>query len=74
MRWSGSPYALVGLNAGDGVRHLTVPTSRSEAVLNIAQTSNSQGSGMWVFQTDASDIIQPGSFIIVMCVCVCVCV
>ena len=60
MEWPGSPYALVGLNAGDGVRHLTIPTSQSEAVLNIAQTSNGRGSDVWVFRTDASDIIQPG--------------
>ena len=76
MEWPGSPYALVGLNAGDGVHHLTIPTSQSEAVLNIAQTSNGQGSDVWVFRTDASDIIQPGwSLFLSVCMhasCVCV--
>ena len=70
MEWPGSPYALVGLNAGDGVRHLTIPTSQSEAVLNIAQTSNSRASDMWVFRTDASDIIQPGWSFFASCMCV----
>ena len=72
MSWPGSPYALVGLNAGNGIHHLTIPTSQSEAVLNIATTSNTEGNNnIWVFQTDDNDIIQPGLF---DCVCVCVCV
>lgn len=83
MRWSGEPYALIGFNAGDDAQYLTLPTSCSEAVLQITQTSNS-ASNIWIFRTDNDNIIQPGLDVwvcvdgvsvllpfIVVCVCWC---
>ena len=79
MQWSGTPYAQVGFNAGDGIHHLSLPTSQSEAVLDITKTSNSRRTNIWTFRTDTNDIIQPGKCVCVcvcvrVCVCVCVCV
>ena len=64
MEWiisdiEGAHPALVGFNSGDGVTSLTLPTSRTDHVLNITTSSNIQSPGIWLFRTDSSDIKMP---------------
>lgn len=73
MRWPGEPYALVGFNAGDGIHKLSLPTSQSEGVLHLTQTSNS-ASDIWIFRTDTDNIIQPGVCVPHNGACACMCV
>lgn len=56
MRWAGSPPAMVGFNAGDGVGSLTLPSSLTPAVLDVAQASNAGSSGKWLFRVDGSSV------------------
>ena len=42
--------ALVGINAGDSINHVTVPGSRTSSIINIARTSNVGIPGTWMFQ------------------------
>lgn len=65
MNWiasdqDGTYPALVGFNAGDGVASLTIPTSRTERVLDITTSSNVQKPGLWLFRSDSTDIKMPG--------------
>ena len=46
----GGTPARVGFNAGDGVRSATVPVE----VITIANTSNVDIPGVWIFQVDES--------------------
>ena len=46
----GGTPAQVGFNAGDGIRFATVPAE----IINIAQTSNVDIPGVWIFQVDES--------------------
>ena len=67
MEWiisdiEGAHPALVGFNSGDGVTSLTLPTSRTDHVLNITTSSNIQSPGMWLFRTDSNDIKMPRKF------------
>ncbi len=82
---SGGTAAQVGFNAGDGTRFSIVPSSRTDAVINITQSSNVGVPGMWVYQVD-EDIRGGGctekssegvcvfvSIVLYVCVCVSVC-
>ena len=46
----GGTPALAGVNAGDGIQSETVPGSNTQAIINIAMTSNINIPGMWVFR------------------------
>ncbi len=45
-----------GFNAGDGVKSEVVSGSRTEAMINIASTSNVNIPGVWIFRVDGPDI------------------
>ena len=45
----GGTEALAGINAGDGVNHITVPGSLTPSIIDIAQTSNVGIPGVWMF-------------------------
>lgn len=51
---SSSAYAQAGFNKGDGVNYVHVPGSRTPAIANLAQTSNVDIRGMWIFRVDQS--------------------
>ena len=42
--------ALAGINAGDGVNHVTIPGSRTSSILDIEETSNVGIPGIWIFK------------------------
>ena len=42
--------ALAGINAGDGIDHVTVSGSRTSSIINIVRTSNVGIPGVWMFQ------------------------
>jgi hypothetical protein len=46
----------VGVNAGDGERFFSVPSSRSVDVINIASTSNINHPGRWMFRVDHANV------------------
>ena len=48
----GGTEALAGINAGDGVNHITIPGSLTPSIINIAQTSNVGIPGVWIFKVD----------------------
>ena len=48
----GGTEALVGINAGDRINSITVPGSRSPNITNVANTSNVNVSGVWMFKID----------------------
>ena len=41
--------ALAGVNAGDGVNHITLPGSLTSNILDIEETSNVGNPGVWIF-------------------------
>ena len=52
IQWTSfSAGALVGIDAGDGINHITVPGSRTSNILNIEETSNTGTPGVWMFKT-----------------------
>jgi len=53
---TGGIAAQAGISAGDGITSVTIPGSRTPAIINIDQTSNVEIPGVWVFQVDSSDI------------------
>lgn len=53
----GGNAALVGYNAGDGIRYETVPESMTAEIINITTTSNVGIPGVWVFQVDGREMI-----------------
>ena len=63
--------ALAGINAGDGVNHITIPGSLTPSIINITQSSNVGIPGVWMFKVGKRNI---GMFIFVVNICVCVCV
>ena len=65
MTWTGSPPALVGFNAGDGASSFALPTSRTPAVLAVAEAGNTGSDGKWFFQVDGSDVQMPGMYVVV---------
>ena len=46
----GGIEALAGINAGDGVNHITIPGSLTPSIINITQTSNVGIPGVWMFK------------------------
>ena len=56
----GGTPAQVGFDAGDGIRHATIPGSRTDAIINITQTSNVGIPGMWIFRIDEEAVIIAG--------------
>ena len=50
IEWTSSAGALAGINAGDGVNHVTIPGSRTSSILNIEETSNVGVPGVWIFR------------------------
>ena len=50
----GGREALAGINAGDGVNHITIPGSSTPSITNITQTSNVGIPGIWIFQVGES--------------------
>ena len=60
IQWTNSGRALAGINAGDGVRSVTLPESLSDDIRNLVTTSNVGVDGMWMYRVDSSDIISPG--------------
>ena len=42
--------ALAGINAGDGINHITVPGSLTTSISDIEETSNIDVPGVWVFR------------------------
>ena len=55
----GGTPAQGGFNAGDGTRFLSIPGSRTSAIVNIATTSNVGIPGLWIFRVDLSEIATP---------------
>ena len=41
--------AVAGINAGDGVNHITIPGSLTPSIINIEETSNVDIPGVWIF-------------------------
>ena len=52
----GNP-AIVGFNAGDGVRSVEIPDSNTNEIVNIETTSNIGVPGLWVFRVDEQEIV-----------------
>ena len=52
IQWptTASDEALVGINAGDGINHITVSGSLTPSIVNIEETSNIDVAGIWVFR------------------------
>ena len=50
IEWISNVGALAGINAGDGVNHVTIPGSRTSSILNIEETSNVGVPGVWIFR------------------------
>ncbi|NXJ04933.1 TECTA protein, partial [Odontophorus gujanensis] len=48
----GGTPAHAGFNNGDETNYYNIPSSRTEAVINITKTSNVNVPGRWVFQVD----------------------
>ena len=48
--------ALVGVNAGDGIKQLNVSESLTADIINITTTSNIGVPGVWIFQVNGDDI------------------
>ena len=48
IQWNNS-RALAGINAGDGVNHITIPGSLTPSIIDIEETSNVGIPGVWIF-------------------------
>ena len=49
----GGNEALAGINAGDGVKSIMIPGSRTPEIVNIDETSNVGVPGVWIFHTES---------------------
>ena len=49
--------ALAGINAGDGVNHITIPGSLTPSIINIAGTSNVGVPGVWMFKVSEGNCL-----------------
>ena len=47
----GGNAAVAGYDAGDGDNFFNIPGSGTSEIINIAQTSNVNNPGMWIFST-----------------------
>lgn len=56
----GGTPAQVGLNAGDGVRYISVPGSRTDDIIDIDARSNVFHNGVFVFQVDGVSVVPAG--------------
>ncbi len=52
--------AIVGFSAGDGIRYTKVAGSRTDAIINITQTSNVAVPGVWIYRVDGEGIVSGG--------------
>ena len=57
--FGGTP-AQVGFDAGDGIRYFAVPSSQTDEIINIADTSNVGIPGMWIFRIDGQEVVAGG--------------
>ena len=55
----GGRRAQAGFDAGDGMRHFTIPGSGMPAIVDIELTSNIDVPGQWTFRVDLDMIVQP---------------
>ena len=59
--------ALAGINAGDGVNHITIPGSLTPSMIDIEETSNVDIPGVWIFKIEQGNtymhIIKYGSVV-----------
>ena len=46
----GGREAVAGINAGDGVNHITISGSQTPSIINITQNSNVGIPGVWMFK------------------------
>ena len=53
IQWTDSGRALAGINAGDGVRSVTLPGSGTEDIRNLTTTSNVGVEGVWMYRVDS---------------------
>lgn len=63
MQWVGSPFAQVGVNAGNNNNSLTLPESNTERVLGISETGNSGTRGLWILRVHSADAQMPGTLL-----------
>lgn len=53
----GGTPAQAGFNAGDGIRHYSLPTSQSDEMVDIDQLPGNTGvKGLWIFRVDREEI------------------
>ena len=59
--------ALAGINAGDGMNHITIPGSLTPSMIDIEETSNVDIPGVWIFKIEEGNtsmhIIKYGSVV-----------
>ena len=68
IQWAGT--ALAGINAGDGVNHVTIPGSRTLSILDIEETSNVGIPGIWIFKVGGGKALYSYVCMYVgMCIC-----
>ncbi len=53
IQWTDSGRALAGINAGDGVRFVTIHGSGTEDIRNLTTTSNVGVEGVWMYRVDS---------------------
>ena len=53
----GGTEALAGINAGDGVNHITIPGSLTPSIINITGTSNVGIPGVWMFKVNGGNCL-----------------
>ena len=60
------PFAIIGFNAGDGVRSTSLPWSQTSQVLNVADYHNTANpensiynSGLWIYRVDEASVVVP---------------
>ena len=58
--------ALAGINAGDGVNHITLPGSLTSSILDIEETSNIGNPGVWIFSVGEGNCIYTHNILMVM--------
>lgn len=51
----------VGFNAGDNVNFFALPGSRQPSVLEVAETTNVDLKGRWMFRIDSATIVAGSS-------------
>ena len=54
----GGTPAQVGIDAGDGVRFISVPGALTDEIINIPTTSNIGIPGVWILQGEGASCVQ----------------